>query len=199
MVVPANQNSVFADGVLEPIRGVVQFDIAAGPSLAANVTRRMFVDAIGQSQAGGITLVQGDYNISGGYIPSGIGYEAHGLSFYVYQTNYIVPTDATILALGANIWVQMYYANNYYDLGMLSEYLAPWGSPTGMGNSIYPRRFGWPWNEDERPIELEPGKQFWLEFKTLRAIDAVAAVGSMVIRGVMLARKIAQGVAAVKQ
>lgn len=206
MVLPAVQNSIFADGILEPLRGCIAYDIAVGPALAANVTRRAFVDGIGQSAAGGIALVQGDFNLSGGLIPSGIGYEVHGLTHYavtiVTATGLFsaVPADAALLALGADIWVQAYYAGQYYDLGMLEEFLGPYGSPTGLNNAPFIRRFGWPWMDTEQPFELEPGKNFWLEYKTLRGCAAgVTASVTYLFRVLMPSRRVAQGVSAVRQ
>lgn len=195
-----NGQNVFADGVLEPLRGTVAFTVGAGPSLAANTVRTAFMDSVGQSAAGGIALVQGDYSLSGGLIPSGIGYEVAGLTCWWHQSDFTaVPPDITVLGLSSNIWVQMMYANQLYDLGLLASYLGPYGSPTGLNNVPFPRRFGWPWMAEDKPLELEPGKQFWLQFTTLRAITAGVAVGTWQLRIEMPARRIAQGVAAVKQ
>lgn len=193
------QASVFADGILEPLRGRFAFTVAGGGTLAANVTVRAFVDGIGQNAAGGIALVQGDFSLQGGLIPSGIGYEVHGMSCYWTQdTLAAVPADLTVLSLGSNTWLQMMYAGNLYDLGRVAEYAGPWGSPTGLNNVQFPRRFGWPWMKAEKPLFLEPGKQFWIQGQSLRALAGQAA-GTWVCDIVMLARRVAQGVSAVKQ
>ncbi len=191
--------SVFADGVLEPLRGAFQFTVAGGGTLAANTTVRAFVDGIGQNLAGGLTLVQGDFSLQGGQIPSGIGYEAHGMAGYIHQDTFAaVPTDLLVTGLGANVWLQMYYAGNYYNLGLLAEYLGPWGSPLALNNVDFVRRFGWPWMKEQRPLVLEPGKQFWIEATTLRAMAGMPA-GNWVTRLVMPCRRVAQGVSAVRQ
>lgn len=191
--------NVFGDGVLEPLRGAFQFTVAGGGTLAANVTVRAFVDGINQNAAGGLNLVQGDYSLQGGQIPSGVGYEAHGLSCYLHQDTFAaVPSELLVAGLGANVWLQMMYAGNYYNLGLLAEYLGPWGSPTGLNNVDFVRRFGWPWMREQRPLVLEPGKQFWIEATTLRAMTGMPA-GNWVTRVVLPTRKVTQGVNAVKQ
>ena len=186
---PIPQNSVFADGVLEPLRSLFAFTIAGG-ALAANLTVRAFVDGIGQNQAGGLTLVQGDFNLSNGLIPSGIGYEAHFLTGYIHNSAFTsVPSELLVAGLGANIWLQMFYANQSYDLGLLADYLGPLGSPTGLNNVQWPRRFGWPWMKQERPLILEPGKQFWIQAQTLRAMTGMPD-GTWVVRNILGARSV---------
>lgn len=191
--------SVFADGVLEPIRGLFAFTIFGGV-LAANVTKRAFVDAIGQDQAGGLTLVQGDYNLSGGLIPSGIGYEAEAMSGFIHQDTFAaVPSELLELGLGSNVWLQMQYAGQLYDLGLLAGFLGPYGVvPTNKNGVQFERRFGWPWMDVSRPLILEPGKQFWIQAQTLRPMTGMPN-GTWVTRLELPARKVTQGVSAVKQ
>lgn len=191
--------SVFADGVLEPLRSLFAFTISGG-ALAANITVRSFVDAIGQNQAGGFTLVQGDYNLSGGLIPSGIGYECEALSMAIGDsTMATVPSELLTLGLGANVWLQMNYAGQLYDLGLLQSYLGPYGmGPTNRNNVQFERRFGWPWMDVSRPLVLEPGKQFWIQAQTLRAMTGMPN-GTWLIRNELPVRKVTQGVSAVKQ
>lgn len=192
------QSSIFADGVLEPLRGLVAFTVA-GNAIAANVTTRAFVDGIGQNAAGGLALVDGDYSLQGGMVPSGIGYEVHALSAWIHLTTYTaVPTDPMINALGSLVHLELQYAGQDYDLGMLGEYLGPWGSPVGLNNVQFPRRFGWPWMRESRPLALDPGKSFWLTARTIRAVAAGLTDGTYVIRFVLPARKFVQGPAAIK-
>jgi len=163
----------FGAGILEPLRGLFTFVVSAGPSLAAGYTARPFIDGLGQSAAGGVSLVEGDANLFGGQIPSNVGYECHALTHYAYiSDSSAVPSDAALLALTTNVWVRMYYAGMHYDLGLLADFMGPYGSPTGMNNVTFPKRFGWPWLDESEPLLLRPGQQFWLEYKVLRALTA---------------------------
>lgn len=200
MVAASNQQK-FGTGVAEPLRALVSFVVSAGPSLAANYTARAFVDGLGQSAASNVTQLEGDSNLFGGQIPSNVGYEVHGLTGYFYVSdNSAVPTDAAITALATNIWVRMWYAGMYYDLGLLAEFLGPYGSPTGLNGSTFVRRFGWPWMDAAEPLYLRPGQAFWLEFKTLRALTAGVTASKNYNLALMLpCRKVTQGDARFKQ
>lgn len=193
---------VYGDSQFEPLFGIAQITVAAGPSLAEGYSVSAFVDDVGQSASGGIAVKEGDQNLSGGVIPQGIGFELFDLSIFCHEDDWgAVPTEGAILALGTAIRVRMHYAENVFELGPLALWLGPYGAPTGLNNVPIARRLAYAGpGAEARSFLCEPGQKFKLEFKATRALAAgVAASTNYVLRPCFSRRTVRRGSSAVKQ
>lgn len=196
-----NNRNTFADSVFEPLFGVAAVVVPAGPALPAGYTSSFFVDDVGQSAAGNITIVEGDTNLSGGVIPQGVGFELYDLSIFARLSTFAsAPTEAALLALGTGMRVRLHYADQPFELGPLSRFLGPYGAPTGLNNVVQAQRLSYAGPGAEvRNFICEPGQKFKLELKANRLIDAGVAVATYVFHAVLQRRAARRGSAAIRQ
>lgn len=192
---------VYGDSAFEPLFGIAQITVAAGPALAEGYSVSAFVDDVGQSAAGGITVKDGDANMFNGVIPQGMGWELYDLTIWSHLDTFAsAPTEAAILALGAAIRVRMHYAENVFELGPLALYLGPYGAPTGLNNVPIARRLAYAGpGAEARSFLCEPGQRFKLEFKATRALTAGVVAANYVLRPVFSRRAVRRGSSAIKQ
>jgi hypothetical protein len=197
-----NNRNTFADSVFEPLFGICAIVVPSGPALPAGYTSAFFVDDVGQSAAGNITIVEGDTNLSGGVIPQGVGFELYDLSIFARLSTFATaPTDASLLALTTGLRVRLHYADQAFELGPLARFMGPYGSSVGLNNVVQAQRLAYAGPGAEvRNFICEPAQKFKLELKSNRLIDAgVVASTTYVFHAVMNRRAARRGSAAIKQ
>ncbi len=159
----------------EPILGVIAITAAAsGNLLTQGQTYSALVDDVGESAAGGRTVVDYAQTITKGTIPTGVAYDVHGMFANVtVQGLASVLTEAKLNALAHNTVVIVHHQGQKYNLGRLANWLGPTNTVTQRaGNIVSFRKFA-------EPFELAPGDKFKVELRQLNNITGGVAANDV--------------------